>query len=146
MVLRLLESDLYGLISSTVKKIIKEGIENNELLSRIVERLSTVEVPSEKGENYVDVPLDDEGNVIACIDYEIEDGRYLIRGRRDFEVNDPDTMEGDYKIFITSIVLDDNGNQTQIEDNGMVANALKSLVNPDDSDLEYYQDDDDLDW
>lgn len=149
MVLRLIESDLHRLISSTVQKILKENADNNGLLSMIVERLSSTEIPSNKGENYVDVPLDDEGNIIACIDYEIEDNRYLVRGMQsnDYDVpDDPDEVEGDYQVFITSIVIDENGEQKPIEDNGMVANALKSLINPDMDDLEYYEDDDHSGW
>ena len=65
----------------------------------------------------------------------------------DYDVpDDPDEIEGDYQVFITSIVIDENGEQTPIEDNGMVANALKSLINPDMDDLEYYEDDDHSGW
>lgn len=145
MVLRLVESDLHNLIVSTVKKILKEGYENNEILSRIVERLSIADVPSKVGENYVDVPLDDNGDIIACIDYELQDDRYLMKGMESDGYNypdDPDEVYGDYKVFVTSIVIDDNGEETEIEDNGMVANALKNLVDPSTDDLEYYEDDD----
>lgn len=145
MVLKLVESDLQRLISSAVKKILKEGNENNEILSKIVERLSEADIPSNSGENYVDVPLDDNGDVIACIDYELQDDRYLVRGMSGdgyLTPDDPDEIEGDYQVYVTSIIIDNNGEETQIEDNGMVANALKNLVTPDDDNLEYYEDDD----
>jgi hypothetical protein len=103
-------------------------------------------VTSNIGENYVDVPLDGQGNLIASVYYEIEDGRYLTKGMQGdgyLTPDDPDTIEGDYQVFVTKIILDENGDATYIEDNGMVANALKSLVKPDVDGLEYY---DDSEW
>ena len=149
MKIRLTESDLHRIISSTVKRIIKEGQEDNELLSKIVEGLSAAEVTSNIGENYVDVPLDNEGNLIASVYYEIEDGRYLEKGMQGdgyLTPDDPDEINGNYQVYVTRIVLDENGDATEIEDNGMVTNALKSLVDPDDSGLNYYEDDDHSGW
>ena len=141
MIIRLTESDIHRIISSTVRRIIKEGQENAELLSKIVEGLSNAQVTSNIGENYVDVPLDSQGNLIASVYYEIEDGRYLTKGMQGdgyLTPDDPDEIDGDYQVFVTKIILDENGDATYIEDNGMVAKALKSLVDPDTSDLEYY--------
>jgi len=146
MKIRLTESDIHRIISSTVRRIIKEGQENAELLSKIVEGLSNAQVTSNIGENYVDVPLDSQGNLIASVYYEIEDNRYLIKGMPGdgyLTDDDPDEIDGDYKVFVTKIILDENGDATYIEDNGMVANALKSLVKPDVDGLEYY---DDSEW
>lgn len=125
MILRLIESDLHKLISSTVKKILKENSENNVILSKIVEGLSISGIPSKIGVNQVDIPLDYNGNVIACIDYEIEE------------------KQGDYNVFIMSIVIDDDGKEFEIEDNGMVTNALKNLIEPWTEDVGYYEEDDD---
>jgi len=146
MKIRLTESDLHRIISSTVKRIIKEGQENNELLSKIVEGLSNAQVTSNIGENYVDVPLDEQGNIIASVYYEIEEGRTLTMGMEGdgyLTPDDPDEINGDYKVFVTRIVLDENGDAVEIEDNGMVTNALKSLVNPGIDGLEY---EDDSEW
>lgn len=145
MKIRLTESDLKNLISSTVKRILKEEVNDSSILSRIVERLTNIDVPASGGENSVEVPLDDEGNVIAFIDYEIKDNRYL----NQVEAPDGplDNIEGDFELYITNMVIyDENDNETPIEDNGMVTNALKELVNLDDSDLDYNIQDDQSDW
>ena len=148
MKLRLTESDLRKIISTTVGKILKEGAENNEILSRIIERLSNVDVSSNIGSNDIEVPLDEIGNQIAFITYEIEEGRYLTPGMpgadRDVEDDYPN-VEGDFEVYVTEIVIyDENNNPTQVEDNGMVAKALKSLVTPEETNLDYYEDDFDL--
>jgi hypothetical protein len=148
MKLRLTESDLRSIISSTVGKILKEGAENNEILSKIIERLSSSEVTSDMGENEVEVPLDETGNQIAFVTYEIEEGRYLTPGMPGADRDVPDdypNVEGDFAVYVTNIVIyDENNNPTQIEDNGMVAKALKSLVTPEERNLNYYEDDFDL--
>lgn len=136
MKLRLTESDLKNLISSTVKRILKEEVNDSSILSRIVERLSNMNVSANNGSNDLEVPLDDEGNVIAFIDYEIKDNRYL----NQVEAPDGllDDIEGDFELYITSMVIyDENDNETPIEDNGMVTNALKELVTLDNSELDY---------
>ena len=145
MKIRLTESDLKNIIYSTVEKILKEEIDNNSILSRIVDRLSNMDVSASNGSNSVEVPLDDEGNVIVFIDYEINDKRYLNKVEApDGPLND---IEGDFELYITDMtVYDENDNETPIEDNGMVANALKELVNLDDSDLDYAIEDDQSGW
>jgi hypothetical protein len=145
MKIRLTESDLKNIIYSTVEKILKEEIDNNSILSRIVDRLSNMDVSASNGSNSVEVPLDDEGNVIAFIDYEINDKRYLNNVEApDGPLND---IEGDFELYITDMVIyDENDNETPIEDNGMVTNALKELVNLDDSDLDYAIEDDQSGW
>ena len=143
--IRLTESDLKNIIYSTVEKILKEEIDNNSILSRIVDRLSNMDVSASNGSNSVEVPLDDEGNVIVFIDYEINDKRYLNNVEApDGPLND---IEGDFELYITDMVIyDENDNETPIEDNGMVTNALKELVNLDDSDLDYAIEDDQSGW
>jgi hypothetical protein len=145
MKIRLTESDLKNIIYSTVEKILKEEIDNNSILSRIVDRLSNMDVSASNGSNSVEVPLDDQGNVIAFIDYEINDKRYLNNVEApDGPLND---IEGDFELYITDMVIyDENDNETPIEDNGMVTNALKELVNLDDSDLDYAIEDDQSGW
>ena len=142
MILRLTESDLRGLISSAVSKILKEDIDNNALLGNIVEKLSGMDIDAKEGSNDIEVPLDDNADKIAFITFEVEDGRYISPGRN---VPDyPDEVEGDYNVYVTEIVLyDDYNNEIQIQDNGMVASALKSLVNVDTDNLEYWDGNDD---
>ena len=142
MILRLTESDLRGLISSAVSKILKEDIDNNALLGNIVEKLSDMDINAKEGSNDIEVPLDDNADKIAFITFEVEDGRYISPGRN---VPDyPDEVEGDYNVYVTEIVLyDDYDNEIQIQDNGMVASALKSLVNVDTDNLEYWDGNDD---
>jgi hypothetical protein len=124
-----------------VGKILKEGVENNEILSRIIEGLSSADISSNIGNNEVEVPLDEMGSQIAFISYEIEEGRYLTPGMPGADNDVPDdypNVEGDFEVYVTEIVIyDENNNPTQIEDNGMVAKALKSLVTPEETNLDY---------
>lgn len=145
MKIRLTESDLKNLVSSVVKRILREEVNNNSILGKIVERLSNMDIQAKHGENDVQVPLDDEGNVIVFIDFTINDNRYLVK------VDAPDgpwdEPEGDFELQITAlIVMDEDGNETPIEDNGMVANALKELVTLDNSELDYPTPDYDDGW
>lgn len=141
MKLRLTESDLKKIIYSTVNKILKEDVENNELLSRIVERLSNIDISANRGENDVEVPLDEEGNVIAFIKFNVDDYRYLTPGMKgaDRDVpDDPNNVEGDYNVNILEIVIyDENDQEYQIEDNGMVSDALKDIINLDETGLDF---------
>lgn len=142
MILRLTESDLRELISSTVSKILREDIDNNALLGNIVEKLSAMDIDAKEGSNDIEVPLDDNADNIAFITFEVEDRRYMSPGRN---VPDyPDEVEGDYDVYVTEIVLyDEFNNEIQIQDNGMVASALKSLVNVGIDNLDYWDGNDD---
>ena len=136
MILRLVESDLHKLISSAVKKILRESANENAILSKIVERLTTVEtdaVTSFVGENNIEIYLDDDNTVLAFIDYTIDDDRILVKGQPGNlydRADDPDEEIGDFDVIVTAIEIDDDGNNISIKDNGMVAEALKSLVKP----------------
>lgn len=136
MILRLVESDLHRLISSAVKKILRESANENAILSKIVERLTTVKtdaVTSFVGENSIEIYLDNDNTVLAFIDYTIDDNRVLVKGRSGNmydRADDPDEEIGDFDVIVTAIEIDDNGNEISVQDNGMVAEALKSLVTP----------------
>ena len=106
MVLRLIESDLHRLIFSTVKKVLKENQENNEILSNIVQSLNDEITPDDGTEGTHDkqISLDDLEIILS---YEVEDGN----------------------VYIYSIeVYGEEGKLGDIEDNGMVANAIISLT------------------
>ena len=142
--LRLTESDLHRIIASAVGKILTES-NDNELLSAIVEKLSNVDIDAKPGKNEIQVPLDDNGDLIAFIDFVVEDNRYLTPGMmsqsRDVP-DDPDSIEGDYNVMVSSIIIyDDNNEETEFADNGMVADALRDLINLDNEGLDYLDDD-----
>lgn len=142
--LRLTESDLHRIIASAVGKILTES-NDNELLSAIVEKLSNVDIDAKPGKNEIQVPLDDNGDLIAFIDFVVEDNRYLEHGMmsqsRDVP-DDPDSIEGDYNVMVSSIIIyDDNNEETEFADNGMVADALRDLINLDNEGLDYLDDD-----
>jgi hypothetical protein len=142
--LRLTESDLHRIIASAVGKILNES-NDNELLSAIVEKLSNVDINAKPGKNEIQVPLDDNGDLIAFIDFVVEDNRYLEPGMRSQSMDvpdDPDSIEGDYNVMVSSIVIyDDNNEETEFADNGMVADALRDLINLDSEGLDYLDDD-----
>ena len=143
MKLKLTESDLQKVVSSAVDKILREEIENNELISKICQRITELqsEIDWSKHQGDLDIPLDDEGDMVAFINYEVEDNRMLVPGQRSFDrdvPDDPDNIEGDYKVFVNEILIyTDEENNFTIEDNGMITKLLQSLVDPDSSDLEY---------
>ena len=142
--LRLTESDLHRIIASAVGKILTES-NDNELLSAIVEKLSNVNIDAKPGKNEIQVPLDDNGDLIAFIDFVVEDNRYLEHGMRSQSrdvPDDPDSIEGDYNVMVSSIVIyDDNNEETEFADNGMVADALRDLINLDNEGLDYLDND-----
>ena len=142
--LRLTESDLHRIIASAVGKILTES-NDNELLSAIVEKLSNVNIDAKPGKNEIQVPLDDNGDLIAFIDFVVEDNRYLEHGMRSQSrdvPDDPDSIEGDYNVMVSSIIIyDDNNEETEFADNGMVADALRDLINLDNEGLDYLDDD-----
>lgn len=142
--LRLTESDLHRIIASAVGKILTES-NDNELLSAIVEKLSNVDIDAKPGKNEIQVPLDDNGDLIAFIDFVVDDNRYLEHGMRSQSrdvPDDPDSIEGDYNVMVSSIIIyDDNNEETEFADNGMVADALRDLINLDNEELDYLDDD-----
>jgi hypothetical protein len=142
--LRLTESDLHRIIASAVGKILTES-NDNELLSAIVGKLSNIDIGAKPGKNEIQVPLDDNGDLIAFIDFVVEDNRYLEHGMRSQSMDvpdDPDSIEGDYNVMVSSIVIyDDNNEETEFADNGMVADALRDLINLDNEGLDYLDDD-----
>ena len=144
---RLTESDLQKLVSSAVNKILKEEIENNELISTICQRITELqsEIDWTGHEGDIEVPLDDSGDMVAFVSYEVEDNRVLAPGQRSLDrdvPDDPDNIEGDYKVYVNDIAVYTEDGDFSVEDNGMVAKLLQSLVDPSTDNLEYYNDDD----
>ena len=140
MKLKLTESDLHGIIASAVKYALREGIEGSELLSQIVERLSILNVNAKPGENELEVPMDAEGNTFAYIIYYVKDDRYMEHSVSTY--TEPE-MGGEYDVTVSEIYLyDEEGEETQIQDNGMIANALKNLITVDNNEIGYETQDD----
>lgn len=145
-IIRLTESDLHRIIKSSVSRILKEEADT-QLLSQIVQgimQLRSIDA-SPSRENDVDEIQLQNGNLVF-ISFNVNDRRYLVQGMRSgsYDVpDDPDEIEGDYDIDITSIEIysEDGEKIADIEDNGMVADAIKSIADVDNSELEYYEDD-----
>lgn len=134
---RLTESDLKSIISESVKYILNEQADNNKILSAIVDALTKLgRVPASNGKNDVEVALDDEDNIIAHIDFIVNDDRSIVPGMKGdwgrYIPDDPDEIEGDINVEIANISIVDYGkgvyNLDEVPDNGMVRDALKSLV------------------
>jgi len=137
MKLKLTESDLHNMISRAVLYTLREGIENSEILSQIVQCLSKLSINAVPGENDLEVPMDENGNMFAYIVYNVNDNRYIEHMTSTY--TEPE-MGGEYHVSVNEIyIYDEDGVESQINDNGMVANALNNLINVDGSDVGYQE-------
>lgn len=110
--LRLTESDFKNIISSAVRKIIKEEIETNEILSNIVQSLND-ELTFEDGSEGMHEKQLSIGDLEIILNYEVHGG----------------------KVYVGTIeVWGEEGQLGNVDDNGMVANAITSLTGCDLSD------------
>ena len=134
---RLTESDLKRIISESVKYILNEQADNNEILSAIVDALTKRgRISANNGENDVEVVIDHDENIVAHIDFIVNDERSVIPGMKGdwgrYIPDDPDEVEGECNVEVINISIVDYGtgayNIDNVPDNGMVQNALNSLV------------------
>ena len=134
---RLTESYLTRIISESIKHMINEQADNNQILSAVVDALAQEgTIPATNGENDVEVALGGDDNIIAHIDFIVNDGRQIIPGMKGdwgrYIPDDPDEVEGDFDVEVVNISIVDYGegvyNLDNVPDNGMVSDALKSLL------------------
>lgn len=141
-IIRLTESELHGLISRSVKKIIKEENEYNNkiLLNTIAQCIASGDkITAKKGFNDTYVMVN--GGEEAYIGFTLESDPYLIGGIKSSDRDVPDDADkviDNPTVYVESIKIWDDENEEEItlKDDGTVAEALENMIEVD------YTDDD----
>ena len=140
----------YIISEAVARKAVRESIKSplredemdvNGKLSTIVDALTKMgRIEPNVGENNLEIPL---GSVVVMLTYNVEDHRY-VHGMSSTEDYDDREIEGDISVEVGTIEVydDDGGLIDQLEDNGMVEDALKSVIDLDNSTVEEYSDSD----
>ena len=129
-------------VRESIKSLLREDeMDVNGKLSTIVDALTKMgRIEPNVGENNLEIPL---GSVVVMLSYNVEDHRY-VHGMSSTEDYDDREVEGDISVEVGTIEVydDDGGLIDQLEDNGMVEDALKSVIDLDNSTVEEYSDSD----
>lgn len=129
-------------VRESIKSLLREDeMDVNGKLSTIVDALTKMgRIEPNVGENNLEIPL---GSVVVMLSYNVEDHRY-VHGMSSSEDYDDREIEGDISVEVGTIEVydDDGGLIDQLEDNGMVEDALKSVIDLDNSTVEEYSDSD----
>lgn len=148
----LTEDKLNSIISEAVEQVL-DGAQNEQILMGIADAITNLgNIPCHVGENelYGQIHI---GEYDVDIDYVVEsDAYYEPKDEGDIYNIEPSRnfVDGETRVFVVEIYVNsENGdNLIDIEDNGIVANALKSVIEIDnmsyperDIDNEYYDDD-----
>ena len=142
-ILRLTESDVSRLIKESAYKILNEMMEgqDNEILSQVVNAIHGTNDLTMKPntEETLELFLNDTGDLIAYVIAYADDNRSIEYGDEGDGYSippAPDEILGDYKIHVINIeVYEDGSLLTELEDNGMVADALMDAVYVETDDL-----------
>ena len=149
-IIRLTESDLHNLIQRSVERVLREQGDTlllQEIAQYIVQKGEIIANP---GENDLEVELQD--GRLAYIIYIVSCNPYLRQGMRsnDYDVpDDPDEIIDDWDVEIIDICLYDyDDNEVTINDNGIVRESLKRVLQidysnydvPSEEDYFYYED------
>lgn len=138
--IRITESDIHRMVRNTVNRILKE--ENDGMILQLIAQglIEKRYVDARNGENSCEVDLGND--TIATIVFNVYSSPVLKRGMRSSDrdiPDDPDEIMDDYDIEIVDIILED---ETSIQDNGIVYNALMRVIEMDYDDVEMpYHDD-----
>ena len=129
-------------VRESIKSLLREDeMDVNGKLSTIVDALTKMgRIEPNVGENNLEIPL---GSVVVMLSYNVEDHRY-VHGMSSTEDYDDREVEGDISVEVGTIEVydDDGGLIDKLEDNGMVEDALKSVIDLDNSTVEEYSDSD----
>ena len=129
-------------VRESIKSLLREDeMDVNGKLSTIVDALTKIgRIEPNVGENSLEIPL---GSVTVMLGYNVDDHRY-VHGMPSSDDYDDREVEGGISVEVGTIeVYDNNGKLIdQLEDNGMVEDALKSVIDMDDSSVEEYSDSD----
>lgn len=133
--IRITEGDIHRMVQSSLKRILRESDENNMVLQLIAQEIVGMgRIRAVQGENDCEVEIGDGD--IAVVVFEVTSNPYVRKGMRshDYDVpDDPDSVVDDFDIEITDIVLED---ESSIQDNGIVYNALMNVIEIDYDDFD----------
>jgi len=149
-IIRLTESDLHNLVQRSVERILREQDDTfllQDIAQYIVQR---GEIDVNPGENDLEVELQD--GRLVYIKYNVLCNPYLHQGMKssDYDVpDDPDEIIDDWDVEIIDICLFDyDDNEVTINDNGIVRESLKRVLQidysnydvPSEKEFFYYED------
>lgn len=149
-IIRLTESDFHNLIKRSVERILREQDDTfllQDIAQYIVQR---GEIDVNPGENDLEVELQD--GRLVYIKYNVLCNPYLHQGMKssDYDVpDDPDEIIDDWDVEIIDICLFDyDDNEVTINDNGIVRESLKRVLQidysnydvPSEKEFFYYED------
>lgn len=121
--IRMTEKDFKGLIKESVVRLLNESINQNELLSKIVQGISEMDtINVEEGDNELEVMLSPDSDFSANIFYTVIDRRYIIDTNNGY-----DDIDGEFYVDVDNIevYLDGDSVGTFYDKNHMVADALR---------------------
>ena len=150
-IIRLTESDLRGIVQRSVLRVLQEQNDFGLLLQSIAQSIvQKDEIDVNPGENDLEVELRD--GRLVYIKYNVLCNPYLRQGMKssDYDVpDDPDEVIDDWDVEIIDICLYDyDDNEVTINDNGIVRQSLKRVLQidysnydvPREEDYFYYED------
>lgn len=142
--IRMTEKDFKGLIKESVVKLLNESIDQNELLSSIVQRISEMsEISANNGDNELEVELSSDSDFCAYVMYSVNDQRYLSDNGGDGYITPRDyDVNGEFYVDVDKIevYLDGESVGTYYDENHMLADALRDNITVEDIDLPYEKD------
>ena len=150
-IIRLTESDLRGIVQRSVLRVLQEQNDFGLLLQSIAQSIvQKNEIDVNPGENDLEVELQD--GRLVYIKYNVLCSPYLRQGMKSnsYDVpDDPDEIIDDWDVEIIDICLYDyDDNEVTINDNGIVRESLKRVLQidysnydvPSEEDYFYYED------
>ena len=150
-IIRLTESDLHNLVQRSVLRVLQEQNDFGLLLQSIAQSIvQKDEIDVNPGENDLEVELQD--GRLVYIKYNVLCNPYLHQGMKssDYDVpDDPDEIIDDWDVEIIDICLFDyDDNEVTINDNGIVRESLKRVLQidysnydvPSEKEFFYYED------
>ena len=150
-IIRLTESDLRGIVQRSVLRVLQEQNDFGLLLQSIAQSIvQKDEIDVNPGENDLELELQD--GRLVYIKYNVLCNPYLRQGMKssDYDVpDDPDEIIDDWDVEIIDICLYDyDDNEVTINDNGIVRESLKRVLQidysnydvPSEEDYYYYED------
>jgi hypothetical protein len=144
-IIRLTESDLRGIVQRSVLRVLQEQNDFGLLLQSIAQSIvQKNEIDVNPGENDLDLELQD--GRLVYIKYNVLCNPYLRQGMKssDYDVpDDPDEIIDDWDVEIIDICLYDyDNNEVTINDNGIVRESLKRVLQIDYSNYDVPSEDD----
>ena len=121
--IRLTDKDFKGIIKESVVRLLSESIDQNELLSKIVQGISQMDtINVEEGDNELEVKLSSDVDFSADIFYSVTDRRYIIDTNNGY-----DDIDGEFYVDVDNIevYLDGESVGTYYDKNNMFADALR---------------------